>query len=371
MRIITKATADNAAFTKNNRSELPARMPTQLKSSPHRGALSASPKVLNLLEACRAGCHSTAAAICSQLSAEEKAVHCSTTDPTGWSLLLYAARNGWQDLAEACLAAGQSPHSTRLQSSGNGALHLAALHGHLDVARVLLAALQRHNQELQHTQEQLQSPPCSPAALKRLPTPAATASSSRSKTQPGGVASPPAAAAADERNTAAADSAAAKPAAVHIPGVDVRNFNGDTPLMFATSSGHLGVAALLLNVSVPSAVSAAAPVCLGSHSVQLSFGALLDTRQGLQLAPSCKACTLQGDMPGQTRFPSSPANAPPPWPLTCIACMLLVCPLCICLSPPQNRRAPSPPYTTRPACQPRWQQQGMARPAACSCCSRR
>lgn len=256
MRIITKAEADNAAVIQNNPSEFSARMPTQLKSSTHRGALSASPKVLNLLEACRAGCHSTAAAMCSQLSAEEKAVHCSTTDPTGWSPLLYAARNGWQDVAEACLAAGESPHSTRLQSSGNGALHLAALHGHLEVARVLLSALQRHNQELQHTQEQLQSPPCSPAALKHLPTPAATASSSSrsSKTPPGGEASPPpraAAAAADDRNMAAALSAAAAKtgAGVHITGVDVRNFNGDTPLMFATSSGHLGVAALLLNVS--------------------------------------------------------------------------------------------------------------------------
>jgi hypothetical protein len=38
--------------------------------------------------------------------------------------------------------------------------------------------------------------------------------------------------------------------ALHIAGVDVRNHNGDTPLMFAASSGHLGATALLLNVSV-------------------------------------------------------------------------------------------------------------------------
>jgi ankyrin repeat protein len=34
-----------------------------------------------------------------------------------------------------------------------------------------------------------------------------------------------------------------------VPGVDARNSNGDTPLMFAASSGHMGVVAALLNVS--------------------------------------------------------------------------------------------------------------------------
>jgi ankyrin repeat protein len=212
--------------------------------------------VLSLLDACRAGDHRTAAAICRQLSDEDRAVHCATTDPTGWTPLLYAARNGWQDVAEACLAAGQSPNSARLQSSGNGALHLAALHGHLDVARVLLAALQRHNLELQHTQEQLQSPPCSPAALKHLPSPFAASSKKQSARVTSPVPPAAAAAAAADDVAAAAGSAVsttnlAAAATVHIAGVDVRNFNGDTPLMFAASSGHLGVAALLLNVSGP------------------------------------------------------------------------------------------------------------------------
>jgi hypothetical protein len=38
-------------------------------------------------------------------------------------------------------------------------------------------------------------------------------------------------------------------AAGAVPGVDARNSNGDTPLMFAASSGHMGIVAALLNVS--------------------------------------------------------------------------------------------------------------------------
>ena len=175
------------------------------------------------------------------------------------------------------------------------ALHLAALHGHLDVIRVLLAALQQHNLSLQQVQQQLESPPCSPGALRHVPAPLSPSapvlspSGKGSKTKassPAAVTEQPAAAAAagdglvpvalfasetdDGRgadSTAAAAAAAAPEAAatspeedgskggagggviVSIHGVDVRNHNGDTPLMFAASSGHLGATALLVNVS--------------------------------------------------------------------------------------------------------------------------
>lgn len=92
--------------------------------SPSKPGASPLPKVFNLIEACRAPCHASAAAICNQLakaSASQKAVHFAAADASGWNELLYAARNGWPDVVEACLAAGQnsSPHTARLQSSGN------------------------------------------------------------------------------------------------------------------------------------------------------------------------------------------------------------------------------------------------------------
>lgn len=95
-------------------------MPVKSPSKP--GAIPV-PKVLNLLEACRSCCHASAAAICQSLSKSspaQAAIHFSTADASGWTPLLYAARNGWPDVVEHCLAGAQgSPHTARLQSSGN------------------------------------------------------------------------------------------------------------------------------------------------------------------------------------------------------------------------------------------------------------
>lgn len=89
------------------------------------------PKVLGLLEACRSSCHASAAAVIQSLkhlTPAQAAHHFSTADASGWTPLLYAARNGWPDVVEQCLAAGQNPHAARLQSSGNtGGLRTAAL----------------------------------------------------------------------------------------------------------------------------------------------------------------------------------------------------------------------------------------------------
>jgi hypothetical protein len=92
--------------------------------TPVKSCATSVPKVLNLLEACRVSCHASAAAITNQLSkatAAQRAVHFQATDASGWTPLLYAARNGWPDVVEQCLAAGQNsnPHTARLQSSGN------------------------------------------------------------------------------------------------------------------------------------------------------------------------------------------------------------------------------------------------------------
>jgi hypothetical protein len=99
-------------------------------NSPSKQGATHVPKLFNLIEACRAPCHASAAAICHQLSkasASQKAVHFGAADASGWTPLLYAARNGWPDVVEACLAAGQnsSPHTARLQSSGNTGVPLA------------------------------------------------------------------------------------------------------------------------------------------------------------------------------------------------------------------------------------------------------
>jgi hypothetical protein len=103
-------------------------MPVKSPSKP--GAIPV-PKVLNLLEACRSCCHASAAAICQSLSKSSQAqaaLHFSTADASGWTPLLYAARNGWPDVVEQCLAGAQgSPHTARLQSSGNTGLSTTVL----------------------------------------------------------------------------------------------------------------------------------------------------------------------------------------------------------------------------------------------------
>jgi hypothetical protein len=150
-------------------------------------------------------------------------------------------------------------------------------------------------------QDSLQLSPCSPAALRHIPSlgspaaasskhsplpnsPAAAAAGSKHSPLPNSPAaaaagskhsplpnSPAAAAAVNKHNLSPKSPAAAAAAGagaiagavadsssgssseqgglvVCIHGVDVRNHNGDTPLMFAASSGHLGATALLLNV---------------------------------------------------------------------------------------------------------------------------
>lgn len=86
--------------------------------------------------------------------------------------------------------------AARFKGSRNGALHVAAIHGHLEMMRVLLAAA------------------------------AASGASGAERSSAGAVVPPPAAAAA----------------------ADAVNKNQDTPLMFACSMGHAGAAGLLLNV---------------------------------------------------------------------------------------------------------------------------
>lgn len=70
-----------------------------------------------------------AAAVAAQLAA---------ADPAGFTPLLVAARMGWAHVVRRLLALGALP-GAQLASSGNSALHLAAMHGHLEVLRLLLA----------------------------------------------------------------------------------------------------------------------------------------------------------------------------------------------------------------------------------------
>lgn len=87
----------------------------------------------SLLAACRVGDLQTAQAAVLQLSAAlakattsaEKtkiALTLSASEPSGWTALLYAARNGWAELAQQLLAAAPSlanPSHAKLASSGN------------------------------------------------------------------------------------------------------------------------------------------------------------------------------------------------------------------------------------------------------------
>lgn len=212
-----------------------------------------------LLQACAAG---DRAAALEQLERGPPAAAC--VDAAGWSPALYAARHGWDDVLQAL-----GPTDARLSSSGNtgtlvpacpqqrrrhpaasagcccccscrrlstvllcclgeadavwarsmpllttvptcnllrpatAALHIGALHGHLQVVRLLLQQLEQQQQ------------------------------------QPAGGSS-----ALPQRGC-----------------VDAPNRNADTPLMFAASAGHLGVAAALLKVR-PSRCSRPASACV-------------------------------------------------------------------------------------------------------------
>lgn len=89
-----------------------------------------------LLAACRAGDQAAAEAACAQLTAilltkpDAQAVTVektklqlalSASEPSGWTALLYAARNGWSGLAEQLLAAlpALATSNAKLSSSGN------------------------------------------------------------------------------------------------------------------------------------------------------------------------------------------------------------------------------------------------------------
>jgi len=113
----TRALANSSNASDRPEAPMPIKSPTKVVASP-------PPKPHNLLEACRASCHASAAAICNHLSratGPQRALAYTSADASGWTPLLYAARNGWPDIVEQCLAAGQSssPHTARLQSSGN------------------------------------------------------------------------------------------------------------------------------------------------------------------------------------------------------------------------------------------------------------
>jgi ankyrin repeat protein len=87
----------------------------------------------SLLAACRVGDLQTAQAAVAQLSTalakatsstEKTKIHLtlSACEPSGWTALLYAARNGWAELAQQLLAAAPSlatPSNAKLSSSGN------------------------------------------------------------------------------------------------------------------------------------------------------------------------------------------------------------------------------------------------------------
>lgn len=122
-------------------------------------------------------------------------------DSAGFTPLLIAAKCGWHDVVQQMINMGAEMHAC-LHASGNTALHLAALHGHLQVVRCLLGAT----------------------------VTAQTSSSSSSNSS-----SP----AADEHHNEPVDEGAL---------VDATNRHGDTPLMFACGAGHVGVAAMLLKV---------------------------------------------------------------------------------------------------------------------------
>jgi ankyrin repeat protein len=102
----------------------------------------------SLLAACRIGDLQTAQAAAAQLSTalakatsstEKTKAHLalSASEPSGWTALLYAARNGWAELAQQLLAAMPSLASAsnaKLSSSGNTGNDKRKLHLFLSYA---------------------------------------------------------------------------------------------------------------------------------------------------------------------------------------------------------------------------------------------
>lgn len=128
----------------------------------------------DLLQACQQGQHAAVVAALHSMAAQPGLQAAArATDAHGWCPHLWAVRHGWVDVIEQLALLG-APADGQLRSSGNTALHIAAVHGQLAVLKQLLSS--------------------------------------------SGLA------------------------------VDIRNKNGDTPLLFAVSMGHCGCAAALLQV---------------------------------------------------------------------------------------------------------------------------
>jgi ankyrin repeat protein len=122
------------------------------------------------------------------------------------------------------------------------------MHGHLAIVQSVLKALQQQQQ--QHSNRSpLSSPLSSPSskleAARRSrdsttpPVSPRGTSNAIQQQQPGAL---------QQQQQQQHVAALSPKAAGSVPGVDARNSNGDTPLMFAASSGHMGIVAALLNV---------------------------------------------------------------------------------------------------------------------------
>jgi ankyrin repeat protein len=123
------------------------------------------------------------------------------------------------------------------------------MHGHLAIVQSVLKALQQQQQQLQHSSHSPLSSPVSSPSSKL-----AAARRSRDSTTP--PVSPRGTSNAQQQQPGALQQqqqqhvvALSPKASGAVADVDARNSNGDTPLMFAASSGHMGIVAALLNVS--------------------------------------------------------------------------------------------------------------------------
>lgn len=101
---------------------------------PSGGITSPAKKHLTLLEACRQQNRAAAAVLVATLQEADtsaKALAFNAADPSGWNPLLYAARSGWSDIVEQCIAAqnSSSPLAARLTSSGNTGRDQSGMHG--------------------------------------------------------------------------------------------------------------------------------------------------------------------------------------------------------------------------------------------------
>jgi ankyrin repeat protein len=124
------------------------------------------------------------------------------------------------------------------------------MHGHLAIVQSVLKALQQQQQQQHVSRSPLSSPISSPssklAAARRSRdsttppvSPRGGSSAQQQQQQPGAL----------QQQQQQHVVALSPKGAGAVPGVDARNSNGDTPLMFAASSGHMGIVAALLNVS--------------------------------------------------------------------------------------------------------------------------